>query len=908
MTLRRYSSRTERLDTEFLAKSLEGAQRYLRIAGYFRSSIFELVGEQISQIPEVKILCNSELDLADFQVATGRETALKERWNQVDVASEALLHRDRYCQLDALLKSGRVEIRVVPRERLFLHGKAGSITYADGSRASFIGSVNETKSAFASNYELVWQDDDAASADWVEQEFWALWEDGVPLPETILSEIGRVAQRREVSVEVLSPAQIPAAAMAEAPIYRGGEQLQPWQRSFVSMFLQHRETYGKVRLLLADEVGVGKTLSMATSALVSSLLQDGPVLILAPSTLTIQWQVELKDRLGIPSAVWSSQKKVWLGLEGQELSPRGHAASIRKCPYQIAIVSTGLIMHQRDGHEYVKEAGGLLKPRYGTVILDEAHKARVSGMIGAKVNEPNNLLAFMHEIGHRTCHLILGTATPIQTRVRELWDLMGILNTDAEFVMGDVLSRWRNCEDALQVVSGKDYPSEPERAWHWLANPLPPYGENSVVDQIRDILEIPANIFESGLPYDELEYLVKENWLPECTAPDYFKNSNPLLRHVVLRRRTQLEEMGLLERVGVDTHPLPGKAHLYQSRFVDLGLPTNTPFEVAYGKAEEFCELLQKRTKAGGFMKSLMLQRICSSFASGLATAKKMLSHTFHNQEEDEQAGAAEVSTMLSGMSPAEEACLQEVIRQLSRAEAVDPKLETVGWFLTQFRSEGKTWLEHGCIVFSQYYDTAYWVAGQLAQSMPELGVAVYAGAGKSGLFRGEEFVTVGRETIKHAVKTREIRLVVATDAACEGLNLQTLGTLINVDLPWNPSRLEQRLGRIKRFGQARSTVDMLNLVYNDTRDQTIYRVLSQRLKNVYDIFGSLPDTIEDDWIDDEERLQDEMDAYIHKRKEAENAFTIRYRQTVDPEANRWEFCAEVLSRKDVVDRMQQGW
>jgi len=366
--------------------------------------------------------------------------------------------------------------------------------------------------------------------------------------------------------------------------------------------------------------------------------------------------------------------------------------------------------------------------------------------------------------------------------------------------------------------------------------------------------------------------------------------------------------MGLLERVGVDTHPLPGKAHLYQSRFVDLGLPTNTPFEVAYGKAEEFCELLQKRTKAGGFMKSLMLQRICSSFASGLATAKKMLSHTFHNQEEDEQAGAAEVSTMLSGMSPAEEACLQEVIRQLSRAEAVDPKLETVGWFLTQFRSEGKTWLEHGCIVFSQYYDTAYWVAGQLAQSMPELGVAVYAGAGKSGLFRGEEFVTVGRETIKHAVKTREIRLVVATDAACEGLNLQTLGTLINVDLPWNPSRLEQRLGRIKRFGQARSTVDMLNLVYNDTRDQTIYRVLSQRLKNVYDIFGSLPDTIEDDWIDDEERLQDEMDAYIHKRKEAENAFTIRYRQTVDPEANRWEFCAEVLSRKDVVDRMQQGW
>ncbi len=111
--------------------------------------------------------------------------------------------------------------------------------------------------------------------------------------------------------------------MAEAPIYRGWEQLQPWQRSFVTMFLDHRETYGQARLLLADEVGLGKTLSMAASALVSALLDDGPVLILAPSTLIFQWQTEMTDRLGIPSAAWSSQKKVWLGPEGQILSPKG---------------------------------------------------------------------------------------------------------------------------------------------------------------------------------------------------------------------------------------------------------------------------------------------------------------------------------------------------------------------------------------------------------------------------------------------------------------------------------------------------------------------------------------------------------------------------------------------------------
>ena len=238
MAIRRFSSRTERLDTEFLAKSLQGATKYFRIAGYFRSSIFELVGEEIAQIPEVKIICNSELDLADFQIAASRNTALKERWNEVDVAAEALLKKDRYHILDKLLHAGNVEIRVVPKERLFLHGKAGSIHYPDGSRKSFIGSVNETKSAFVHNYELVWQDDDNASADWVEDEFWALWKEGVPLPDTILAEITRVANRREVTVDVLKPADVPGAALAEAPIYRGGEQLQPWQRSFVTLFLE----------------------------------------------------------------------------------------------------------------------------------------------------------------------------------------------------------------------------------------------------------------------------------------------------------------------------------------------------------------------------------------------------------------------------------------------------------------------------------------------------------------------------------------------------------------------------------------------------------------------------------------------------------------------------------------------
>jgi superfamily II DNA or RNA helicase len=864
-----------------------------------------LVGEEIARIPEVKIICNSELDMADFQVATGRNTALKERWNQVDVEAEALLKKERYQILDQLLQSGNVEIRVVPKERLFLHGKAGSIHYPDNSRKSFIGSVNDSKSAFAHNYELVWQDDDESSADWVEEEFWSLWKEGVPLPEAILAEITRVATRREVTVEVLKPKDIPAAAMAEAPIYRGGEQLQPWQRSFVTMFLEHREIYGKARLLLADEVGVGKTLSMATSALVSALLDDGPVLILTPSTLTIQWQIEMMDKLGIPTAVWSSQKKVWLGVEGQILSPRGDSLFIKKCPYRIAIISTGLIMHQREKGDFVKEAGMLLKNRFGTVILDEAHKARVKGGLGSNATQPNNLLAFMLQIGKRTRHLILGTATPIQTNVRELWDLLSILNSGAEFVLGDSLSPWRDPEQAIPVVTGKDRFSTESEVWRWLSNPLPPAHENEYVGLIRDYLNISSDDFFCSHNFDDLDFLVKEQWLSSCLAPDFFQLNNPVLRHTVLRKRKQLEDDGLLEKVGVNTHPLLKKEYLYQSRFVGLGIPTNTPFEVAYQKAQEFSKLLQSRTKAGGFMKTLMLQRICSSFASGLKTAKKMLKHSISNEDED---NVEVVEHILSEMTSAEAACLHEIVTQLSRSEAVDSKFDTVKWFLTEFRTDGKTWLEHGCIIFSQYYDTVEWIAKELAKTFKGEVVAVYAGAGKSGLFRGEQFNAVDREVIKGAVRTREIRLLVATDAACEGLNLQTLGTLINIDLPWNPSRLEQRLGRIKRFGQSRKYVDMLNLVYADTQDEKVYNVLSERLKDTYDIFGSLPDTIDDDWIDDEEELEKRMDSYIHERKNAQDAFSVKYRSTLDPEANLWERCAAVLSRRDIINALSEPW
>ena len=263
--------------------------------------------------------------------------------------------------------------------------------------------------------------------------------------------------------------------------------------------------------------------------------------------------------------------------------------------------------------------------------------------------------------------------------------------------------------------------------------------------------------------------------------------------------------------------------------------------------------------------------------------------------EEDDQ------EAELSLESDEERAVLERLLARLERLTD-DPKLRAVIHYL-----ERERWLDHGVILFSQYHDTARWIAEALARCYPEEAVGLYAGAGRSRLHLQGDSVTIHRESLKKMVAEHQIRIMAATDAACEGLNLQTLGTLINLDLPWNPTRLEQRIGRIKRFGQVREKVDMLNLVHQQTVDETIHERLSERMRDRYDLFGSLPDTIRDEWIVDIETLGQKMDEYITANQQA-TGFDLRYTATMTPEDKDWRDCAEVFSREDFLRLMSRGW
>ena len=79
------------------------------------------------------------------------------------------------------------------------------------------------------------------------------------------------------------------------------------------------------------------------------------------------------------------------------------------------------------------------------------------------------------------------------------------------------------------------------------------------------------------------------------------------------------------------------------------------------------------------------------------------------------------------------------------------------------------------------------------------------------------------------------VSVVFCSDAASEGLNLQAARVIINIDVPWNPARLEQRIGRIARLGQRADTVKIYNLWYPDSVESKIYTRLLQR-KDLYDL------------------------------------------------------------------------
>jgi superfamily II DNA or RNA helicase len=900
--INRFSSRREPLDATFLNKRLEGAKKYDRIAGYFSSSILEVAGEALDSVEgTVRVVCNSQLEPEDVKTARAALAAIRKEWCAEEPEKIGEEARGRFLKLYQYLKSGKLQVRVLPDKAFgLIHGKAGVITKADGTKTAFMGSINETLSAWKRNYELVWEDDSDDAINWVQEEFDALWNhpDYKVLAEFIIEDIGRIAKREVIpSLVEWQKQPEPAAAIVESPVYRKEFGLWEHQKYFIDLAFKAHQTEHGARFVLADMVGLGKTLQLAMTAQLIALTGDKPILILTPATLRWQWQDEMKEHLDLPSAVWDNGR--WVDEEGIEY-PKYGDEGILKCPRRIGVLSYGLITHSY-GNERSTIPDLLCSKKYDCIIVDESHRARRKNLGPTHENEkaePNNLLAFLLDIAGNTKSMLLATATPVQLYPIEAYDLLSILGGGKnESVLGNKFSKWRTESfESLNIIQGNTTNNDAENdLFKWIANPFPPASEGIDYSILRRSLSVEDSVAVVP-PSKWLDLSPSDRSRLERMKDDFFQKHNPYIRHIVRRTRDFLEN---------EKNPETGEPYLQKIEVKLFGeddkdaIPLPIYLQDAYKAAEEFCQLLGERAKGTGFLKTLLLRRVGSTLYAGKITASKMLGIREDSDLDSEEEEDVQRSELFENMSEAERSLLLSFVRIIDEHMDNDPKYEKVVEILKSDR-----WIDRGCIIFSQYYDSIQWLADKLKEELVDEKIGIYAGSNRSGIIENGIFRRASREEIKSLVRKGSIKLLLGTDAASEGLNLQTLGTLINLDLPWNPTRLEQRKGRIQRIGQVYDDVWIYNMRYKGSVEDRVHELLSDRLEKINSLFGQIPDVLEDVWVDVALNMIDDAMKTIDAIP-PRHPFEMRYDviQPVD-----WESCAQVLDNHEKKQHLLKGW
>ena len=443
--------------------------------------------------------------------------------------------------------------------------------------------------------------------------------------------------------------------------------------------------------------------------------------------------------------------------------------------------------------------------------------------------------------------------------------------------------------------------------------------ENPAFDRIRRSLDASDTRWQfTPESLEKLSPAISRVQLQNGLLPHYGENFNPLLRCIVRRTRAYLE--GTINPA-TGGYFLPKVTVKLFGEEDEDALVLGGYLREAYQEAEAFSLLLQQRVRGAGFFKTLLLRRLGSSMEAGRRTVSKLLGEELDildDDDEDEDDAEEETPTQVGrppqgasdfkNFTDAERTSLERCLKLLKEGGNNDPKLDALISYLRGTHPKtSRSWLDLGCILFSQYYDTVRWIGDEMAKRAEFAGIDIglYAGSNRSGLWRDGKFRRCDRNILKDRVRTGDLKLLLGTDAASEGLNLQRLGTLINIDLPWNPTRLEQRKGRIQRIGQARDEIWIANLRYRDSVEDRVHQVLADRLESIHQLFGQIPDTLEEVWVKIALDSEEEARQLIDRTTSTRNPFDAKYSKVEDAD---WETCSLVIDPRAVKEQLSRGW
>ena len=504
----------------------------------------------------------------------------------------------------------------------------------------------------------------------------------------------------------------------------------------------------RVNLLIADDVGLGKTIEAGLVAQELLLRQQiRRIVILCPSALQIQWQEQMRDKFGLEFRIVNSDLiRSLRRSRGLHINPWIH--------YPRLITSIDFIKRERAMrwmHEALPGEGEAIFPRrFDLLIVDEAHNIAPSG--GGQYALDSQRTTTIREIAPHFEHKLFLTATPHNGYPESFTALLELLDSQ-RFARGVPPDK-----NQLQVVMVRRLKQE-----------LPPKWDGS-----------------PRFPQRRLEAI------SVAYTPEEQQASSQLNRYTQLRRKAAKDKV---EQTATEFVLKLLKKRLFSSPAAFL-----TTLE-QHQKSLTSATRKRKRSlsKPSPSILKRQLEDVEEEYADDAV------------YEEQTQEALEQTTTLFQALNSEEEQLI-EALKNWAEKAALNPDSKAqklLNWLDENIRIGGK-WSDNRVIIFTEYRTTQKWLYELLATQ---------------GLAKEDRLMTLyggmdtrDREQVKAAFQASpqqsNVRILLATDAASEGLDLQNhCSNLIHYEIPWNPNRLEQRNGRIDRHGQKADAVKIYHFV-----------------------------------------------------------------------------------------------
>ncbi|MFN8592332.1 MAG: SNF2-related protein [Thermomicrobiales bacterium] len=569
--------------------------------------------------------------------------------------------------------------------------------------------------------------------------------------------------------------------------------------------------------LLADEVGLGKTIEAGLVLSQHWAERKRRLLVIVPANLRKQWYQELTEKFFLPCEIL--EKRTYnQAIRDCHLQPFHHESAIVICSYQFAR----------------GKAAEVAATPWDLVVIDEAHRLR-------NVYQPSRVVANTIKHALQGRRKLLLTATPLQNSLLELYGLVSLIDDHA---FGDVQSFREQFMGTNQ-----------QRSYAMLKSRLQPLCTRTLRRQVRGYVS-----YTNRLP-------LVEEFTPQESEDTLYELVSEYLR------RPNLQALPSGQR-GLMTLVL--RKLLASSTFAIAGA----------------LETMSARLKRS-------LEGAPADLEEALAEDYEALDETRDEWPDD--------PTELA-LTPAERAAIQTEIAELDAFTALATSIERNAKgdaLLKALRVAMAKAVELGAeekaIIFTESRRTQEYLQRILADSPWREGIVLFNGSNSDPKSReiyarwlqrhqGSDRVTGSRTAdLRSALVDyfrEEGQIMIATEAAAEGINLQFCSLVVNYDLPWNPQRIEQRIGRCHRYGQKHDVVVVNFLNRANEADQRVFQLLSEKFRLFEGVFGASDEVLGaiESGVDFEKRINDIYQT-CRRPEEIEQAF-LQLRLELDAEIN----------------------